>query len=95
MLKLQYWILSKARSSDRNSNWIGLQSNENKAMCSFPCQRVSHFVKLTDIMHKLGLAHELRNVFKFIFICLVSEVQTLNSSINPTNNKAKTKFSPY
>ena len=57
---------SKSRSFHSKNNWVELPRNENKAMCSFPCQRVSHFVKVTDIIHKWSLAHELRNVFKFI-----------------------------
>ena len=68
---------SKSRSFGGKNNWVELSGNRNKAMCSFPCQRVSHFVKVTDIVQKWGLAHELRNVFKFMCGLYIRETPTI------------------
>ena len=43
----------------------------NDAICSYPCQRISHFIKLEDVLRKKGLDYELRFVFKCIlWMCL-------------------------
>ena len=36
----------------------------NHAICSYPCQRISHFIKLEDVLRKKGLDYEIRLVFK-------------------------------
>ena len=38
----------------------------NNAICSYPCQRISHFIKLEGILRKKGLDYELRLVFNLI-----------------------------
>ena len=43
----------------------------NNAICSYPCQRISHFIKLEDVLRKKGLDYELRLVFNMILLmCL-------------------------
>ena len=56
---------SQSRSFDSKSYWIQLSGHKNRAMCSFPCQRAPHFVKIDEILSKWGLPHEFRSVFKF------------------------------
>ena len=38
----------------------------NNAICSYPCQRISHFIKLEDVFRKRGLDYELRSVSNLI-----------------------------
>ena len=35
----------------------------NNAICSYPCQRISHMIKLEDVLRKKGLDYEIRLVF--------------------------------
>ena len=38
----------------------------SNAVCSYPCQRISHFVKLEDVLRKKGHDYELRFVLTWI-----------------------------
>ena len=44
----------------RKDKQAGIMKN---AICSYPCQRVSHFVKLEEVLQKKGLDYDLRSVF--------------------------------
>ena len=66
---------SESRNIESKSYWMQLSGHKNRAMCSFPCQRASHFVKIDDILNKWGLPHEFRSVFKsFCWLVHISAV---------------------
>ena len=60
-----FWT-QKRTSQDKTvqkSKMDDLWNLANNAICSSPCQRISHFIKLEDVLRKKGLDYEIRSVF--------------------------------
>ena len=58
----------KPKSQLMTERGVKLDDLDNNAICSYPCQRKSHFIKLEDVLRKKGLDYELRLVFNLIFL---------------------------
>ena len=54
------------RSSVRTEIKGVIADMANDAICSYPCQRVSHFIKFEEVLRKKGLDYDLRLVFKIM-----------------------------
>ena len=54
----------------------------NHAICSYPCQRISHFIKLEDVLRKKGLDYEIRLVFNLSTLFHWSANQRLGIGIS-------------
>ena len=62
-----FWT-HKPKSQLMTERGVKLDDLDNNAICSYPCQRKSHFIKLEDVLRKKGLDYELRLVFNLIFL---------------------------
>ena len=49
--------------AEQKAKLDGLWNLANNAICSYPCQRISHFIKFEDVLRKKGLDYEIRLVF--------------------------------